>query len=244
MKIERGELGFPYTPTLYCKRQQTRIVVEVVSALDLNRIEEWVAFGKSSGQDFRIAVCLPEDKPVSPQNEERLRSLGVGYFVVRQNQLVERIVAVDLALNVQLPELSRQPMDVRKLLGPAYEKFQGARWREGFKDACEAFEEEARRYLKRHTKMGRIQIVLRTGPVTLSLARINKMSMGQLAGMFARIQNQNRADSIIGETLDAINKDRIWAVHHKSKKATESRLRKNVGRHMWSLINAFKVVVK
>ena len=68
--------------------------------------------------------------------------------------------------------------------------------------------------------------------------------MGRLAGVFAKIQNQNRADSLIGKTFNSINKDRIGVAHHKAKKVTENRLRKNVGNHMWSMINAFKVVVK
>lgn len=241
--IEDHELGFPYTPTMLCKRQRTRIVVEVMGRVDIGKLEEWVAFGRSSGQDFRVAICVPHDSPVTMKEQKQVRDLGVGCYVVEKSGVGELNPPVDLALNVQLPELATAPSAVRELLGPAYEQFGRAQWREGFEDACQAFESESRKYLKRHSLTGRIKVIRSAGPKQLSPTEINKMTMGQLANEFDKIQNQNHADSLIATTLRTINKDRIGVVHHKRKKVTEKSLRQNVGRHMWSLKNAMKVVV-
>ena len=66
------------------------------------------------------------------------------------------------------------------------------------------------------------------------------MTMGQLADTFANIQNQNQADSLIGQTLKKLNRDRVGVVHHKGKARTETRLRTNVGQHMWAIVAALR----
>ncbi len=128
------------------------------------------------------------------------------------------------------------------MLGPAYEQFARSQWREGFEEACQAFEVEARRYLKAGMRSGRVVIPNRRG--TTATADVDRLTMGQLADAFSRIQHQNYADAIIGQTLKAVNRDRVGVVHKKVLKRTENRLRGNVGRHMWSLIEALKVVAK
>ena len=238
---ERIELGYPYTPTMLCRRQQTRLVVEVMASVDIARLTEWVAYGKSAGQDFRVSVCVPGTVPLTDQQEASLRAAGVGCYLVASGNVEERIVAPDLAMNVQLPDPGRFPRRARELLGPAYDQFSRAQWREGFEDACQAFESEVRRYLKRHRS--RIKVQTRKGAVALTSRGIDRMTMGHLANTFERIQNLNRADALIRDTLKTVNRDRIAVVHHKSRRTTENRLRKNVGRHMWSLINAMMVVI-
>lgn len=239
---ERIELGYPYTPTMLCRRQQTRLVLEVMGSIDIPRLREWVAYGKSAGQDFRVAVCIPTTVRLTDVQEEALRDLGVGCYVVADGNVDERLVASDLALNVQLPDLPRLPTKARTLLGPAYDQFSRGQWRDGFGEACQAFESEVRRYLKRHRS--RIRVQTKKGSASLSSQRIDKMSMGQLAGTFEKIQNLNRPDALIRDTLKTVNSDRVAVVHHRARKTTENRLRKNVGRHMWSLINAMKEVIK
>jgi len=243
VRSEKSELGFPYTPTLYCRRHQTHIVVEVVTEVDESRLEEWVAYGKSTGRDFRVTICVPAESVVGDEEEDLLRALGIGCYVAAAGNVHEKVVAVDLAMNLQLPDLRKLPREVRQLLGPAYEQFERAQWREGFEEACKAFEAAVRRYLKRHTKAGRILVITKSGPNALKLKEIDKMTMGRLARTFETIQNQNRADTVIGSTLKTVNRDRVAIAHHKVKKRTESRLRTNVGRHMWSLVNAMKVVI-
>jgi hypothetical protein len=237
IRVEKGDLGFPYTPTMVCRRQSTTLIVEVDSVVRMNRLQEWVAFAKSTGRDTRVIVIVPSEDLLDNKSEANMRDLGIGLMVASENGCVERVAGRDLALGVELPELSQLPRQVRHLLGPAYEQFARSQWREGFEEACQALEGEGRRYLKSGLRTGRIVIL---GKKTPSATAVDRMTMGQLADIFARIQNKNRADSMIGQTLKSINRDRIGVVHHKSKKRTESRLRTNVGRHMWSVVATLK----
>lgn len=242
---EKIELGFPYTPTILCKRSATTLVVEVSNKLlDENRLNAWVGYAKSCTKDTRIAICLPPKVIVSPQEENILKTLGVGLYIAQgENQIMERIPPKDLALQIELPQLASLSRKLQGLLGSAYEQFDRSHWREGFEDACQVFETEARKYLKHGIKISRITIMGSTGPRNPTPQQIDKMTIGQLAKTFSNIQNQNYLDVQIGKTLDVINGDRIGVVHHKAKLKTEKKLRANVGQHMWSMIQVLKQVV-
>lgn len=241
--VEGAELGFPYTPTLLCKRQRTILIVELVPSIPLEKIRTWVSYAKSSGQDTRLAIAvLPASAP-SLELEDVLRGLRVGCYIVGDH-VDERLPPADLGLNVDLPELANLPPKVRAALGDAYEQFSRSHWREGFETACQAFEVEARRYLMAGVRNNRIKIVGPRGVMNLTQKQIHGMTMGQLADRYAKIQNPNYSDGLIGKTLKSINQDRIGVVHHRTRKWTENRLRKNVGRHMWSLVEAMKHTMK
>src|SRR5260370_32490131 len=122
------------------------------------------------------------------------------------------------------------------------DQFDRAQWREGFEDACQALEVQARRYFKKWTKTTRIKVLRKGIPVALSNKEINKMTMGKLAETFGAIQSPNHADSIIEQALTTINKDRIGVAHHKAHKTTEKRLRTNVGQHMWTIVAALNLM--
>jgi hypothetical protein len=238
---ERAQVGFPYTPTHLCKRGKiTTMVIELGSEIKLKRMEDWVRFGKSSGTEMRVGLCLPSTVNVTPDALESLRERGIGLYAAYSNRLVERIAPADLGLNLALPELGDFSAGIRELLGPAYEQFGRAQWRDGFEGACQALEDEARRYLKRWSHTGRIKILRKKGAVTLSDREINRLTMGGLAAAFAAIQAQNHADSVIAHALTRINKDRIGVVHFRARTATERRLRVNVGQHMWVILAALK----
>ena len=243
ISIEKRELGFPYTPTLLCKQRRTTVIVELFAQLLLDRIREWVLYARSSGQDTRVAICLPPKAKLTSKQEKSLREQKVGLYRATGHGLEERIPTNDLALNVQLPLLNSLPNQLRSLLGPAYDQFNKSYWREGFEDACQAFENEARRYLKAGCRTGRITIMTKKGPKNPTIAQINKMTMGTLAKKFSDIQSQNYADAVIGKTLKRINQDRVGVVHHKSKLTTEKRLRANVGQHMWAIVAAMKEMI-
>jgi hypothetical protein len=200
-----------------------------------------VRFGRSAGRDTRLAVCVPSTTVISASDEAKLRTEGVGLYRVEPGGVVEQLIPHDLALNVQLPAVGSLSRNVRVLLGSAYEHFRRANWREGFEDACQALEGEARRYLLRWIRTKRITVLKPDGTVQqLSEKRIKKMTMGQLADVYSRIQNKNRADSLIAKTLAKVNKDRIGVAHYKGTTQAEKRLRINVGQHMWSVIGALK----
>ena len=243
--IEKSEIGFPYTPTILCSRSRTTIIVEVHNSINLEKVKDWVAYAKSSGKDTRFALCLCIGAKLTQEQEENLRNLGVGLYFDSGTSFTERLAPNDLALNVELPKLSKLSKKLRQLLGTAYEQFQQRTfWREGFESACQAFESEARRYLKKACRKRKIRFVTKKGLKTHTNKEIDRLTMGQLAAAFEKIDKPNHPDSIIGSTLKRINKDRVGVAHHKSKMGTEKRLRQNVGQHMWAIVAAMKESTK
>jgi hypothetical protein len=241
VRIEHSDLGYPSTPAMVCVRQRTSVVVLIDSVVTFERLDDWVRFARSAGRDTRIAVCLPDGVVPTQAEEQRLRADGIGLYGAAPGHAIERIPALDLALNVQLPELKKLPPKLRVVLGPAYDQFRRSNWREGFEDACRAFEEEARRHLKRWWKSGRLIVLKANGqPDVFSNRKVDKMTMGQLAQLYSRIQNKGKTEAVVAKALSKLNRDRIGVVHHKGKAVTERRLRTNVGQHMWSVVAALK----
>lgn len=240
VSVERQDLGFPHCPTLYCRRDHTTVVLEVVASLIGERMKLWVAYGKSCGHDFRVTLAAPSGANFTTADRDNLQLSGVGFLEVSGETCQERLAPVDLSINVELPALASLSGDVRELLGGAYDQFNRGNWREGFEAAAQSLEAAARRYFKRHLKSGRIVVV----GTAVTTRDVDKMTLGRLAGTFERIRNQNVADTQIAETLDAINKDRIGVVHHRGKRRAEARLRTNVGKHMWAIVAAMKYVVQ
>jgi len=229
-------------PTLLCRRHQTWLVADVVSRVELDRLQEWVAYAKSSGRDFHVALCTPRIESVSLDEQERLRNNGIGWYALSANGFSEKIPTIDLALNVQLPQIKTLPRKAKTALGPAYEQFSRSMWREGFLIACQALEAEARKYLKRHRN--RIWLVRSKGPpARINVGRLDRMTMGRLAVVFGRIQNKNRDDVKIGKALKAVIAERNAVVHHRVTAKSERKLRANVPRHMWCIVDVMRVVV-
>jgi hypothetical protein len=238
VRIERAELGAPFTPTFTLSRDRTTLHVDVVQSVDLRRIREWVKYGKSTASDTRLAVCVPSVTAVRNGDRAELREMRVGLLALDGPGITEILPPQDLSLAVELPDLLALKRRVRRLLGHAYEQFNDGDWREGFEEACQSFEIEARSYLKQGTRTGRIKVQSKTGPKQLASAEVDGMTMGQLAQVFGMILTPTRLDEVIGQALARLNKDRIGVVHHKRKKVTENRLRRNVGRHMWVIVHA------
>ncbi|HYI31985.1 MAG TPA: hypothetical protein VEX88_00820 [Glaciibacter sp.] len=243
ISVERRELGQPYTPALACRRGRTRLIAEVMPAIDMRRIEDWVAYARSTGRDFRIAVVLPANAAVDAATAGRLKDLGVGLFRSHVAKLVEEFPAMDLGLNVALPDPKSIPRKVRPLLGPIYEQFDRSNWREGFGDACTVLEQEARKYMKAGMDAGRILLVDKRGkPARTTQSDVEGMTMGALVGAFAMIRSPNKTDSAVGEILARLNRDRVGEAHHKGRPLTEARLRKNVGTHMWTIVEGLRLL--
>jgi hypothetical protein len=244
ISVEPSDLAFPYAPTLRARRQNTVVLIEVASRYLFDRLERWARYGKSCTSDTRVVVAMPESTNRKASDDERCRSLGVGLYVVGANGVSEAIPPLDLGVNVALPDIKGVPKRMREVIGPAYDLFDKGQWREGFEEACQAVEREARRYLKDGVGRGRIVVLTSKGnPRQLSPQAIDRLTMGQLKDVFAAIQNQRQADAIIHGVLDRLNRDRIGVVHHKAKGRTESRLRKNVGQHMWTVDGALRALL-
>lgn len=240
---ERQEIGYPFTPTLHAKRGSTTAFVEVDGRIQLTRLTEWAAYGRSCTRDTRVWVALDAHAPRSGAVDVDLKKLGIGILVADAGVISEILPSQDLALNLALPDITTAPRPVQKILGRAYEHFDRAEWRESFNDACLALETTARGHLWKGIKSGRVVLVSPNGkPVSMSKSEVDKLSMGQLADRFTMIQPQSRADRVIGDALKRVNPDRVPATHHKLRATTETRLRRNVGRQMWLIYGALCVV--
>src|SRR6266849_6234226 len=101
VRVEKVDAAAPFAPTMTATRTPTTMHVEVCGAIDFQRVKEWVAYGKSTGRDTRVVLCMPADAVVSTSQEDDLRKLGVGMFRCG-NEVTETISPNDLALNVEL----------------------------------------------------------------------------------------------------------------------------------------------
>jgi len=245
VKSDHALPAAPAVPTLYAKRNNTQIVIPVVSKLDLELIANWGSYAKSTGKDFRICCVLNQRHLVDPTVKEFFRASGFGIVYVSEGRVCEELVAKDLAVAVNLPTIASLPKASQKHLGQAYEQFERSQWREGFEDACQSLENLARAYLVAEIKKGRVtQFIRKKGPVSAEISEVKRMTLGALIHAFQQIPNQTWLDAQIAQIIGKLNKDRIGIVHHKNKTSTEKRLRKNVGMHMWSIINGIRLLTK
>lgn len=243
VKIEPSELGYPKTPALRCARNHTTIIVEVCERANMDLMRVWVALGRSTDKDLRVSICIPTSAQRHlPKYQQECQELGVGVYVADSTNVQEWSAPQDLSLKVHLPLLTGYPRKVRVALGSAYEQFGRKQWREGFEEACKALEQRARTYLKTAINRGRLTIYVSGKPKNPSATAINKMTFGQLANAFANAQPQNATDSLIQKTLTSVNPDRVGVAHKLDRIRTEKSLRKNVGVHMHTIVQALKQI--
>ena len=244
--VERAELGQPYTAVLTLKRPRTTLLFELDLRIDFRRMDDWMRYGKSCTTDTRVAVGLPAHVAVSAEDVQKLRQMGLGLYRSMPNEVFEVLPPQDLALHATLPEITQLPVQMRRLLGPAYEQFAHSDWREGFQDACQVIEVEARTYLKRGMDgpSPRLTLLRPNGSAyNPSPQQIDRMTLGQLAHAYAAISTQNSADATIAQGLVRLNDDRVGVTHHKRRATTERRLRQHVGRHMWTVVAVLKALL-
>jgi hypothetical protein len=242
---EHQQTGYPVTPTLYGKRSRMTGIVEVDAEVVLETMREWAAYGRSRIADTRVWCAVGADAKRSGKQDMELKKLGVGLLLISEGQAEEMIPPKDLAVNVELPSTDGLSPVLQKALGPVYDHFDRAEWREGFEEACLALEDAARSHLWKGVKAGRIVVVSTKGrQETLTKEKIDAFSMGDLTVRFGRIVQQTRADRVIGDTLKEVNPHRIGVAHHKNKAAAERKLRQNVGSKMWLIIGALREITE
>ncbi|HVS26964.1 MAG TPA: hypothetical protein VHE58_06660 [Burkholderiales bacterium] len=202
----------------------------------------WTKYGKSCTKDTRIVFAT--DRQPTPLVIQFLQDNRIGLYLYSVNRVVELLPPHDLAINIGLPNLADFHGKVRHWLAPTYEKFEKGDWFGGFEEACKLLEEKARLYFRVFSQSGRIKVMTKTGPTTLLRQAIEKLTMGQLKQKFEKIVSPTGDDQQTGDALARINADRIGVTHKKNKAATEKRLRKNVGHHMWVIISALQILSK
>ena len=238
---ERREIGYPFTPTVYGKRRSTTAFIEVDAEVAIDRLQEWVAYGRSRTSDTRVWCAIAEDAVRTGQQDRQLKDLGVGLLLVSGGEAVEMIPPKDLALNVALPDIGTFPRRLQTKLGPVYEHFDRAEWRECFQEACLVLEDSARHHLWKGIRAGRVVLVMDDGTQEqLSKKVVDRLTMGQLAVRFSRIAQQTHADRAIGDALKRVNPDRVNVVHNKHR--AEAKLRRNAGSQLWLIFGALKEI--
>jgi hypothetical protein len=238
--IEKQRLEYPSLPTLELKRKQTKILIEVGRKVRTQVLDQWVSYGISTGKDTRIGFA--SDKRPTDKEFQFLNELGIGFYLFLDGGVVEQLTPRDLGINIRLPELDTLNVKLRRMFAPVYEKIERSYWVEAFEDACKLLEEEASRYLIEFTESGRIKVMTKDGPKSLTVKNINNMTIGQLAHNYTKIVTPTAVDVHIGDALTRINKDRVLVTHKKGKPSTARALRKNVGSHMWVILGALKQI--
>jgi hypothetical protein len=245
VRSEHHEIGFPNVPTLHCQRAPVLLLVEVVDSLNHKRVDEWTAYCRAAGSDTRFALAMPDQAAPAVGETDRLRANGVGLYLASPAQVREILTANDQGMQgaeATLPALATLPRRVRQLLGPAYEKIGRGDWREAFKDACEVFEDAAKRYMKHWSGTTRIKVQRKAGPHVLRSQEIDRMTMGGLAHAFDEILSPTAVDSLVGQTLRSVFWDRNLATHKLRRATTEARLRRNWRGHFWRIVDALKAI--
>jgi hypothetical protein len=240
VRRELADQAAPFTPTMTAKRHSTTLHIEVGGRVEIERLCEWKAYATSKPNDTRLSACVPVEADILASQIAQLTELGIGLFMLGETGIAEIVQATDLAMSIPLPKLTKLPAKVRTLLGHSYEQFDRGEWREGFENACNALEEEARRYLAHWTRTGRIKLATKSGPKQLTATEIRGYTLGRLAVAYRAILTPNSLDVAVEHALTQINPDRVERVHRRSGKRTETRLRKNVGQHMWLIAGILK----
>jgi hypothetical protein len=152
-----------------------------------------------------------------------------------QNKTISEIIPPhDLAMIMELPPLDQARPPIRRALGPAYEQIDRGQWREAFETACVALEFELRKYLWHSLFVKRLTIVDKAG-ITRPFAKkkIMKATLGRVAVLLNSATPHNQLDALLDTNVPLINRQRIDVAHYKFRR--EAALRRNVGRHMWSI---------
>jgi hypothetical protein len=242
VKLEAKEVGFPFTPTLVCRRGHETMIVEVSSVLDTKRTERWCRYCKSQMADTRFCAVLRTQAAVDQQTIRFFTENRIGVYIHDDYSLTVFRSAVDLAVQVDLPEVGDLAKPLRPLLAPAFHKIREGDWRDGLNHAYSEVEQRARDYLKEGIDSGRVIISRRRNRqmVVLSSMDVDAMTLGQLKDAFALIQNQTSKDAIIGSILATINKTRVGLAHKRGNKVVEAELRLQVGPHMYAVITCLE----
>lgn len=238
---EPYDLEYPNSPVFYAVRGSEHLFCEVSSNVNLARAEEWLKFGKASNRDTRYIVVIANGNSLTSSDLSKLKSMGVGIDVIEGTKVQNLCAAHDLSLNVEFPKLERK---LQKCLGRAADLFGQGHWKESFEDACVALETEARNYMIKAIRAGRVSFISEKGkPITLSEAQVAKMPLGSLARAFTELARPTQAESRVAQALTRINPKRVTVAHFKhTGGARERKLRSQVGKDLIVIVNAIRML--
>lgn len=240
--VEPFDLVYPNTPVFRAYRQAGEdYFYEVASVVNLARAEEWAKFGHASQRDTRYIVAIASDNPIAPSSLARLKALGVGVDVIVAAEVTSLSSPHDLSLNVEFPTL---PTQLKKVLGKARDLWGQGNWKEAYEDACLALEGEARTYLRKAVKAGRVSFVSSKGKaIQHSESDVAGMTLGQIKDAFVVIAVPTQSESRAAVALARINPRRVTVAHFKHKRGKRAKqLRDEVGRDLYVIVNCITML--
>jgi len=239
---EPFDLEYPNTPVFRAEGSSRDVYYgEVSSYVNMKRAEDWARYGRACNGDTRYVVGLPENKHVPMKQLARLRELGVGVYTITETSVICICDPRDLSFKAEFPELSKK---MKRKLKHARDLFTQGHWRDAFLEACRILETEARSYLIKSMRSGRVRFVNGKGvEVVHSESAVSRMTLGQLANAFALLERPTQVDSRVGEALKRINPNRVTGTHSGKLSLTEERkLRDDIGKQLIVIINAMDML--
>lgn len=146
--------SLPQAPTYTARREHKLCIVEAVDAIDSDRMERWVLYGKGSDIETRVSICIDDSHPGRAAIGDYCVENGLGLIVVSDGVARELHQARDLTANLAVPSVRHEPDHVKAALGEAVEKYERGDWHSGFSDAVREFESLAKRRLGQLVRQG------------------------------------------------------------------------------------------
>jgi hypothetical protein len=207
------DLSFPLAPSLSARRGSAVSIIEVVEELDEPRLSEWMLYGKSSGTELRVTICIDASCAKRDQIVVFATAKGLGVYVVEDGATRELVEPRDLSAITLVPDLRNEEQWVRAALGPAIEEYERANWQDGLRNATRGFEDLCRERLRQLVAQG-----VRFAPVPErkrppALDQIDRASLGQLRIFFSMIDPSTAESSTIVRVIDEIRDPRNDIAH-------------------------------
>lgn len=240
VRAEFDDGSMPRAPTVMGSIGNARHFADVCEGVVRTDIERWVSYCRSRSSETYFSLVVHERATLRSELLVWLREQGIGIFIAQNGAVTEIAAPRDLALNLALPNLDGESRSLRRMLAQVYAAFDRGDWFNGFRDACQILEAQARRHLKRLVSDGSVSFSRNGQPKVYTASQIQRMTQGQLAGAYAEIVIPTAKEQTIARALAHLNPDRIGAVHRADDRSVRRRLRQKVGTHMWMLVNGLR----
>lgn len=240
VKQEPFEFDYPGTPTIRCTRGKAKLFIEAAAEFKPRTVDAWIAYAKTRDHETSLALLVRTPPGLSMEDVGELRGKRVGLYSYSDGALVELVPPADLAVNISLPSLEGLKPAFRSNIQLCFDKIDRGEWVDGFRDACQVLEDCSRELLKDGVRRQRVSFVKKGKSIAYPLAKIGKMTQGQLAQAYAEVQNPTQVDVVLGRALKRINGARIAAVHRTQTAKNNQKIRVQVGQHLWTIVSALR----
>jgi hypothetical protein len=203
-----NDLSFPLAPSMSARRGSALSIVEVVEAIDGERLDEWMLYGKASGGEFRLVLCVDMDCPTRDEIVVYATTKGLGVYVVEDGMARELVEPRNLSATVLVPDLAGEEQWVREALGQAVEEYERSNWQDGLRNATRGFEELCRRRLGQLVAQGVHFAPVPERKTPPKQRQIDRANLGAIRIFFSMIDPSTGESSTIIRVIDEIRDPR------------------------------------